>query len=150
MVIYYKNLQEKKNVNLSAKLFLIYNNKTDYFIEENNYISDKLLTQNTNNYFNLYHLKLNGDNDKFIIDFSSNYALGRGLYVSFFDDLKINAAIINRNILNRINTDISDNSVFNNTLISASFDLTSKSIALSLDKQSIYNNWNSLNNKDRD
>ena len=86
MVIYYKNLQEKKNVNLSAKLFLIYNNKTDYIIEENNYISDKLLTQNTNNYFNLYHLKLNGDNDKFIIDFSSNYALGRGLYVSFFDD----------------------------------------------------------------
>ena len=86
MVIYYKNLQEKKNVNLSAKLFLIYNNKTDYIIEENNYISDKLLTQNTNNHFNLYHLKLNGDNDKFIIDFSSNYALGRGLYVSFFDD----------------------------------------------------------------
>ena len=70
--------------------------------------------------------------------------------ITIFDDLKINAAIINRNILNRINTDISDNSVFNNTLISASFDLTSKSIALSLDKQSIYNNWNSLNNKDRD
>lgn len=86
MVIFYKNLQEKKNVNLSAKLFLIYNNKTDYIIEENNYISDKLLTQNTNNYFNLYHLKLNGDNDKFIIDFSSNYPLSRGLYVSFLDD----------------------------------------------------------------
>jgi len=86
MVIFYKNLQEKKNVNLSAKLFLIYNNKTDYIIEENNYISDKLLTRNTNNYFNLYHLKLNGDNDKFIIDFSSNYPLSRGLYVSFLDD----------------------------------------------------------------
>ena len=86
MVIFYKNLQEKKNVNLSAKLFLIYNNKTDYIIEENNYISDKLLTRNTNNYFNLYHLKLNGENDKFIIDFSSNYPLSRGLYVSFLDD----------------------------------------------------------------
>ena len=75
-----------------AKIFVIYNNHTDYVIEENNYINDKLNLKGVEAKYKYYHLQLKENNDRFYVDFSSNYALNRRLYISFIDKEKINPA----------------------------------------------------------
>lgn len=90
--IYINNNEEKIDVNIASNIFIYNNiNNTDYIIGENFYVNDKLYLNNDNDksIFKLYHLKLKENNDKFQVDFCSNYALNRGIYVSFLDNIEI-------------------------------------------------------------
>ena len=85
------NNKEKKDINLSGKTFLFFKNDTEFIIPENNYINDNLYIDNNNYNYNLYHLKLEGNEKKnYIVEFSSNVDLdNEGLYISFLDsDIK--------------------------------------------------------------
>ena len=77
----YKN--KNKNYNLEGQLFLFYENDKDFIIPYNTYINSKLPINKIN--FNLYHLQLNENKNKFVVDFSSNYELGENFKISFID-----------------------------------------------------------------
>ena len=90
LIVYFSindvNNDEKRDINLGGKTFLFYKNDTNFIIPEDNYINDNLLINNKNNY-NLYHLKLEGEDKKnYTVEFSSNADLdNEGLYISFLD-----------------------------------------------------------------
>ena len=75
--------------NLEYSLFLIYDDYKNYAINTNKYISSKIYydEDHEEKNYDLYHLQLNNnsENDTFVVDFSSNFALSRGIYVSFLD-----------------------------------------------------------------
>ena len=81
------------NDNLFCEIFLIYDDY-NHDIIKNVYISNKIDYDENNeeNNYKFYRLKMNEleNSDKFIVDFSSNYVLSRGLYLSFInsDDKK--------------------------------------------------------------
>lgn len=89
--IYNKNqVQNSAAVNITANTVVTSENKTEYSVEENVYVNDKLeineIYNNQSNNFKLYNLTLKNDSDDtFQVDFSSNFALSRGIYVSFLD-----------------------------------------------------------------
>lgn len=85
MVLYITiNNNKNKKLKLKGELFLYYENTTDFIIPYNNYISSKLPINITNS-FKLYHLQLDNNKDKFIVDFSSNYAFDNDFKISFID-----------------------------------------------------------------
>ena len=115
-----KSNNEKKffdDKDLSGEFFLIYKNCTTNDnskgskIEHNKYINDRIHIGSKNN-LNFYHLYTSKEEDNlFIVDFSSNYALSRGIYLTFLDYSKISSikpddAITNSsNIVFHKNTD---------------------------------------------
>ena len=93
--IYNKNQgQNSAAINITANTVITSENKTKYSVEENVYVNDKLeineIYNNQSNNFKLYNLTLKNDNDDtFQVDFSSNFALNRGIYISFLDSSDI-------------------------------------------------------------
>ncbi len=84
MVLYITiNNSKNQKLKLKGELFLYYENTTDFIIPYNNYISSKLSINITT--FKLYHLKLDNNKNKFIVDFSSNYAFDNDFKISFID-----------------------------------------------------------------
>ena len=85
-----KNPNENININnyLNCTLFLIYDDYKNYIINQTNYISSKIYydEDHEEKNYDLYHLQLDNPKDNiFAVDFSSNFALSRGIYVSFLD-----------------------------------------------------------------
>lgn len=107
--IYYA-ANKTKNIdikNLSSKFFLIYKNSTsnDSVIEQNVYINDRIQIGSKKN-LNFYHLSTgNAQHNHFVVDFSANYALSRGIYLTFLDYSKINSLKENEEINNSSNID---------------------------------------------
>ena len=82
---------------LSGEFFLIYKNSTSNDtskgskIEHNTFINDRIHIGSKNN-LNFYHLYTPKEEDNlFVVDFSSNYALSRGIYLTFLDYSKISS-----------------------------------------------------------
>ena len=74
------------NYNLWGEVFLTTTNYKNHYIPKNIYINNKIYYdgKNKENNYYLYHLHSEGE-DTFLVDFSSNYALNRGIYISFLD-----------------------------------------------------------------
>ena len=94
------------NDNFFCELFIIYDD-CNYDIIKNVYINNKIDYDENNeeNNYKFYRLKMNEieKSDKFIVDFSSNYVLSRGLYLSFIsidDKKKIKTGDIPKNSSN--------------------------------------------------
>lgn len=97
-----KTIEEK---DLSCTFFLIPKNSTsnDSKIMQNIYINDRIHISSKNN-LNFYHLStLNEKDDYFVVDFSANYALSRGIYVTFLNFSNINSVKADDLIINSSN-----------------------------------------------
>ena len=81
------NKINKTNFNLDGNIILINDHYYNHVIPKNNYINNKIYydVKETKNNFDLYHLQLDNEEDTFSVDFCSDYALSRGIYVSFLD-----------------------------------------------------------------
>ena len=103
-LLFYINRVKSNNTNaffeekdLSGEFFLIYKNCTSNDtskgskIEHNTFINDRIHIGSKNN-LNFYHLYASkGEDNLFVVDFSSNYALSRGIYLTFLDYSKISS-----------------------------------------------------------
>ena len=109
--IYNKNqVQNSAAVNITANTVITSENKTEYSVEENVYVNDKLeineIYNNQSNNFKLYNLTLKNDSDDtFQVDFSSNFALSRGIYISFLDSSDIKSLSLDNLRKNSSNVD---------------------------------------------
>lgn len=102
--------------NLKSRIILFYNNNTEYIIPNNSYINDKIYTSNPNNY-KFYRLQSEEKNQKFILEFSSNYALSRGIYISFLEyknisQIKPEDLMKNSSIVEFLNTKVNKGAVY--------------------------------------
>ena len=102
--------------NLKSRIILFYNNNTEYIIPNNSYINDKIYTSNPNNY-KFYRLQSEKKNQKFVLEFSSNYALSRGIYISFLEYKNINQIkpedlMKNSSIVEFLNTKVNKGAVY--------------------------------------
>ena len=88
------NIIDEKS--LSGEFFLIYKNcssndtSKDNKIKQKTYINDRIQIGSKKNIY-LYRLSSNEEDNLFVVDFSSNYALSRGVYLTFFEFSKINS-----------------------------------------------------------
>ena len=75
------------NLNLDGNILVINGDYHNYIIPKDNYINNKIYydEKNKKNNYDLYHLQADSVDDIFSVDFCSNYALNRGIYVSFLD-----------------------------------------------------------------
>ena len=119
----------KKNINLSGKLFLFYKNNSDFIIPPDNYINDNLIVNGNCNY-NLYHLKLeNSEKNRYIVEFSSNYELNNeDLYISFLDFNNINNIKPENNLQNSTNINFVDSKIKLGSIHQFEFTLKDNSI----------------------
>ena len=102
--------------NLKSRIILFYNNNTEYIIPNNSYINDKIYTSNPNNY-KFYRLQSGQINQKFVLEFSSNYALSRGIYISFLEyknisKIKPEDLMKNSSIVEFLNTKVNKGAVY--------------------------------------
>ena len=102
--------------NLKSRIILFYNNNTEYIIPNNSYINDKIYTSNPNNY-KFYRLQSEEKNQKFVLEFSSNYALSRGIYISFLEyknisQIKPEDLMKNSSIVEFLNTKVNKGAVY--------------------------------------
>ena len=113
-LIFYINRVKSNKTNtidekaLSCEFFLIYKNCTsndtskDNKIKQKTYINDRIQIGSKKNFY-FYRLSSNEEDNLFVVDFSSNYALSRGVYLTFLEFPKINSFKESETITNSSN-----------------------------------------------